>query len=61
VLSTETVRSHLKRVYRKLDVHSRHDAVSEASRLRGVAVHATDARDRDTLLNLAATTCRLRP
>ena len=30
VLSTETVRSHLKRVYRKLDVNSRDDAVHAA-------------------------------
>jgi len=34
VVATETVRSHVKRVYRKLDVHSRQDAVREASRLR---------------------------
>ena len=38
VLSAETVRSHVKSVYRKLDVHSRRDAQREASRLRGLAV-----------------------
>lgn len=37
VLSTETVHSHIKNLYRKLDVHSRQDAVREASRLRGRA------------------------
>jgi DNA-binding NarL/FixJ family response regulator len=46
VLSTETIRSHMKRVYRKLDVHSRQDALREASRLRGLVVHATDPHDR---------------
>jgi hypothetical protein len=45
-LSTETIRSHVKRVYRKLDVHSRQDALREALRLRGLAVHATDPHDR---------------
>jgi two-component system, NarL family, response regulator LiaR len=34
VLSTETVRSHLKNLYRKLDVRSREDAVEAAHRLR---------------------------
>jgi two-component system, NarL family, response regulator LiaR len=34
VLSTETIRSHLKRVYRKLDVNSRDDAVRAAQRMR---------------------------
>jgi DNA-binding NarL/FixJ family response regulator len=34
VLSSETVRSHVKSVYRKLDVHSRRDAQREAARLR---------------------------
>jgi two-component system, NarL family, response regulator LiaR len=34
VLSTETVRSHLKRIYRKLGVRSRADAVRAAARLR---------------------------
>ena len=34
VLSTETVRSHLKRIYRKLAVRSRADAVRAAERLR---------------------------
>jgi DNA-binding NarL/FixJ family response regulator len=37
VLSTETVRTHIKHLYRKLDVHSRQDAVHEAARLRGLA------------------------
>jgi DNA-binding NarL/FixJ family response regulator len=34
VLSTETVRSHLKNLYRKLGVRSREQAVAEARRLR---------------------------
>jgi two-component system, NarL family, response regulator LiaR len=34
VLSTETVRSHLKKVYRKLDVRSREEAVRAAQRMR---------------------------
>ena len=34
VLSTETVRSHLKRVYRKLDVNSREEAVNAGKRMR---------------------------
>jgi DNA-binding NarL/FixJ family response regulator len=34
VLSTETVRSHLKNLYRKLGVRSREDAVEAAHRLR---------------------------
>ena len=34
VLSTETVRTHLKHVYRKLGAHSRDEALSAASRLR---------------------------
>ena len=34
VLSTETVRSHLKNLYRKLGVRSREDAVEAATRLR---------------------------
>src|SRR4051794_18320145 len=37
VLSGETVRSHIKRVYRKLDVHTRVDAVRAAARLRALA------------------------
>jgi DNA-binding NarL/FixJ family response regulator len=36
VLSPETVRSHLKNLYRKLEVNSREDAVQAASRLRGL-------------------------
>ena len=42
VLSTETIRSHVKSVYRKLDVHSRQAALHEASRLRTIALHAGD-------------------
>jgi NarL family two-component system response regulator LiaR len=42
VLSTETIRSHVKSIYRKLDVHTRPDAIREASRLRSRIVHATD-------------------
>ena len=38
VLSTETVRSHLKNLYRKLDVRSRKEAVEAAQRLRELAV-----------------------
>jgi two-component system nitrate/nitrite response regulator NarL len=34
-LSTETVNSHVKRILRKLGVHSRGDAVEAASALRG--------------------------
>jgi two-component system nitrate/nitrite response regulator NarL len=34
VLSSETVRSHLKRIYRKLGVRSRADAIAAAERLR---------------------------
>jgi DNA-binding NarL/FixJ family response regulator len=34
VLSTETVRTHIKNIMRKLDVHSRADAISAAQRLR---------------------------
>jgi NarL family two-component system response regulator LiaR len=36
VLSTETVRSHLKNLYRKLGVRSREEAVAAARRLRDV-------------------------
>jgi DNA-binding NarL/FixJ family response regulator len=35
VLSTETVRSHVKNILRKLDVRSREDAVLAADRMRG--------------------------
>jgi two-component system, NarL family, response regulator LiaR len=41
VLSTETVRSHVKNLYRKLGVRSREEAIAAASRMRelgGVAV-----------------------
>ena len=38
VLSTETVRSHLKNLYRKLGVRSRGEAVQEALRLRDLVV-----------------------
>ncbi len=37
VLSPETVRSHLKNLYRKLEVNSREDAVRAASRLRSLS------------------------
>ncbi len=35
VLSIETVRTHIKNIMRKLEVHSREDAVAVAARLRG--------------------------
>lgn len=38
VLSTETVRSHLKNLYRKLGVRSRAEAADEARRLRGLVL-----------------------
>ena len=38
VLSTETVRSHLKNLYRKLEVRSRQEAAEAAQRLRELAV-----------------------
>jgi two-component system response regulator DesR len=38
VLSTETVRSHLKNLYRKLGVRSRAEAVDAAERLRDLVV-----------------------
>ena len=34
VLSSETVRSHLKNLYRKLEVRSREEAVEAAARMR---------------------------
>src|SRR3954468_4497934 len=37
VVSGETVRSHVKKILRKLDVSSREDAVAEARRMRGGA------------------------
>ena len=37
VLSSETVRSHLKNLYKKLEVNSREDAVRAASRLRSLS------------------------
>jgi NarL family two-component system response regulator LiaR len=37
VLSSETVRSHLKNLYRKLEVNSRDEAVKAASRLRSLS------------------------
>jgi DNA-binding NarL/FixJ family response regulator len=37
VLSSETVRSHLKNLYRKLEVNSREEAVRAASRLRSLS------------------------
>jgi len=42
VLSTETVRSHLKNLYRKLEVRTREDAIEAAAKLRelGAAVLA---------------------
>jgi DNA-binding NarL/FixJ family response regulator len=47
VLSTETVRTHIKHLYRKLDVHSRQDAMLEAARLRGLADPCLPAAGRD--------------
>jgi DNA-binding NarL/FixJ family response regulator len=40
VLSAETVRSHIKRIYRKLGVRSRDEAVLAAARLRSVDAEA---------------------
>ena len=37
VLSSETVRSHLKNLYRKLEVNSREEAVRAASKLRSLS------------------------
>jgi two-component system, NarL family, response regulator LiaR len=37
VLSSETVRSHVKNILRKLDARSREEAVTTAQRMRGVA------------------------
>jgi two-component system, NarL family, response regulator LiaR len=42
VLSTETVRSHIKNLMRKLDVRSRSDAVVAADRMRGAPPPAAD-------------------
>ena len=39
VISHETVRSHVKNIMRKLDVHSRRDAPAAAERLRAVAAY----------------------
>ena len=38
MLSTETVRSHLKNLYRKLGVRSRDEAVEAARRLRDLVL-----------------------
>ena len=45
VLSTETVRSHLKNLYRKLGVRSREEAAEAARRLREVVLVARAALD----------------
>jgi DNA-binding CsgD family transcriptional regulator len=37
VLSTETVRSHLKNLYRKLGVRTRQDAIAAALRMREIS------------------------
>ena len=34
ILSVDTVRTHIKRIYRKLDVHSRYEAVTRAKDLK---------------------------
>jgi DNA-binding NarL/FixJ family response regulator len=46
VLSTETIRTHIKNIMRKLDVHSRADVVGMVQRLRAgdLAARATFSR-----------------
>lgn len=43
VLSIETVRTHIKNLMRKLDVHSRAEAVARAHEMRGWAAEAAQA------------------
>lgn len=47
VLSTETVRTHLKNIYRKLEVRTRADAVEAAARLRELGAAAAMAESWD--------------
>ena len=42
VLSTETVRSHVKNILRKLKVRSREEAVAAADRMRNASAPADD-------------------
>lgn len=45
VLSPETIRTHIKNILRKLDVHSQAEAIAEAARMRGAIVPAVQDAD----------------
>ena len=49
-LSPHTVRTHLRHIYAKLDVHNRNDAVARAREL-GLLAHSARARPRDGPVN----------
>ena len=48
VLSTETVRSHVKNILRKLDVRSREEAVAAADRMRNATPPIEDPGERES-------------